>query len=320
MNHPALLILVAFMLDLLVGDPAYPLHPVRLFGRLIRKLEIQLRKRCSNLVFASVLLPLLSLAIAGLTYLIVHRMLGPMDWIWDLYLCYSLLALGDLLKHANDVVFALNNHSLEKARSKVQWMVGRDTAQLDTHAIARATIESVAENFVDGFLSPLFWFGVGTWLTQSASGGVLFLLSFKVISTLDSMVGYKNEAYVVLGRISAKLDDCLNFMPARLSIPFIAIAAKLTSNKAKDAWRIGLRDRLKHASPNSAHAEAAIAGALGLRLGGPAIYSNITRNHPWLGDGSANAVPNDIIRAIKMVRTCGYTVMVILTSIMILKM
>lgn len=317
MIHPSLILLVAFGLDLLIGDPAYPFHPVRLIGRLIQRLEKGLRRHCTNLFFASFLLPIFVLLISGLVYGFLHVLLGTWAWVLDLYLTYSLLALGDLLKHARDVEFALKHRSLEETRNKVQWMVGRDTAKLDSHAVARATIESVAENFVDGFLSPLFWFAAGALVFQTLEGGVFLLLLFKAVSTLDSMVGYKNEQYLILGRISAKLDDVLNFIPARLSIPLMTLAARLTANDYRSAWRIGLRDRRKHASPNSAHAEATIAGALHLKLGGPSTYGGQQMEKPWLGKGTPSATSNDIHRAIKLLQVCGYAATLLIVLLLI---
>lgn len=305
MSNPALILLLAFGLDLLIGDPVYPLHPVRLIGRVIQTLEKMLRKHCPNRWITSFLLPLLTLTAAGAAYTLLHWLSGTWAWIFDLYLTYSLLALGDLHKHGREVEFSLKHQSLDEARRKVQWMVGRDSSVLDADGVSRATIESLAENFVDGFLSPVFWFTAGALLFQSMEGGIVCLLGFKGISTLDSMVGYKNERYQELGRISAKLDDVLNFIPARFSIPLIALAARMTSNDWKAAWNIGLRDRLKHASPNSAHAEAAMAGALNLRLGGPSTYGNELNKKPWLGDGTAAATPNDISRALTLVQVSG---------------
>ncbi len=266
---------------------------------------------------ASFLLPAFTLLTAGLSYTLLHILFGAWAWVLDLFLAYSLLALSDLLKHARTVEFALKHRSLEEAREKVQWMVGRDTVELDGHAVARAAIESVAENFVDGFLSPVFWFGTGTLIFQTLEGGVLLLLSFKVISTLDSMVGYKNERYRVLGRISAKLDDVLNFIPARLSIPLITLAARLTSNDGKAAWLVGRNDRLKHASPNSAHAEAAMAGALNLRLGGPAHYGNQLIDKHWLGTGTPQATPEHIDRALNIVLASSYAALIAIELLLV---
>lgn len=296
LNHPATILLIAFALDLLIGDPVYPLHPIRLIGRLIQTLENVLRRDR----LSSVLLPLLSLLISIGLYLTVHRMLGSTTWILDLYMVYSLLALGDLIKHARSVEHALK-HSLDQARQKVQWMVGRDPSVLDANGVARATIESVAENFVDGFLSPVFWFTTGVLIFQTVEAGVALMLVFKVISTLDSMVGYKNERYLILGRVSARLDDMMNFIPARLSIALIT----LCSSDWKNAWHIGWRDRLKHASPNSAHAEAAMAGALGLRLGGPTVYPHGTVEKPWIGDGTPQAGAKEIRLANRIILRCG---------------
>lgn len=303
MTSPALLLIAAFGLDLALGDPNYPWHPVRLFGLLIQHLERQLRAKAPSIQLASWLLPGLACALVGLLYLTLHRLMGPLALLLDLYLLYALLALGDLLKHARAVEFALKHQSLESARKKVQWMVGRDTRALDPFAVARAAIESVAENFVDGFFSPLFWFALGA--QQNLQTGILLLLLFKVVSTLDSMVGYKNERYRELGRISAKLDDALNFIPARLSIPLIAIFSQLITGKGKSAWKVGLRDRKKHPSPNSAHAEAAMAGALGLRIGGPVVYHSGVSNHPWLGRGTPDATSTHIGKACRIVLFSG---------------
>ncbi|MEN7972863.1 MAG: adenosylcobinamide-phosphate synthase CbiB [Verrucomicrobiota bacterium] len=305
MNQPATILLIAFGLDLLLGDPAYPLHPVRLIGRLVQLLETLLRKHCRSMKTASFLLPAVAASAPLIAYSLLHRILGDLAWILDLYLVYSLLALRDLLKHGERVAFALKHQTLDDARNAVQMLVGRNTAELDAHAVARATIESVAENFVDGFLSPVFWFTAGSAVSQTMEGGVAALLGFKVISTLDSMVGYKNERYRELGRISAKFDDVLNFVPARLSIPLVALAARIVSKDWKSAWRIGLRDRLKHASPNSAHAEAAMAGALNLRLGGPTLYPHGIVEKPWLGNGTPDATPDHIGGALRISLWCG---------------
>ena len=301
LNHPALILLAAFGLDLLIGDPVCPLHPVRLFGKLIRFSERLLRTHCRSLKLASWLLPFFMVVAVLFIYRLLIVVAMDAGWIVNLLLVYSLLALKDLMNHAGEVRDALAQPNLTLARAKVQMIVGRDVNLLDGHGVARATIESVAENFVDGFLAPLFWYAAGALLSGKTEGGVALLIAFKVVSTLDSMVGYKNERYWVLGRISAQLDDVMNFIPARLSIPLIALCAA----KRNEAWRIGLRDRLKHASPNSAHAEAAVAGALGLRLGGPTAYPHGTVDKPWLGDSRTEADAADISRAVRLIQTCG---------------
>lgn len=306
LNHPAFLLAAAFVLDLLLGDPPCPVHPVRLIGRLIGIAERLLRRCRIQLLLAGALLPCIVGGAALLVYQLLRHLAPGAEWLINLLLIYSLLALKDLAHHARRVAAALHSDDLTAARAAVQTIVGRDVNRLDPAGIARATIESVAENFVDGFLSPVFWFAAGALCFGGAGGGVALLLLFKVVSTLDSMVGYKNERYLLFGRVSAKLDDAMNFVPARLSIPLLALAARCAGGDWKAAWRIGWRDRLKHASPNSAHAEAAAAGALNLQLGGPTVYPHGTVDKPWLGDGVRDTTAGDIRRTLNLVYAAAW--------------
>lgn len=305
MNHPAFILMAAFLIDCSIGDPNYSWHPVRLFGKLISWLELYVRKNKTDLQKASFLLPLAALAIVISAYFLLHDALGSLGWLLNLYLLYALIALKDLLEHGKRVELALYADSLDHARKKVQMMVGRNAATLDAHGVARATIESMAENLVDGFIAPVFWFTIATLVSGSITEGIAAILGFKVISTLDSMVGYKNEKYRILGSISARLDDVLNFLPARLSIPLISLASHILMQNGPDAWNIGMRDRLNHDSPNSAHAEATVAGALGLRLGGPAEYHGSVVEKPWIGNGRSAATAEDIQQARKLILWSG---------------
>jgi adenosylcobinamide-phosphate synthase len=190
-------------------------------------------------------------------------------------------------------------------------VVGRDVRVLDEHGVSRAALETLAENFVDGFLSPLFWYCAG-WVLSLLLGEegmgwpVAFMLLFKVASTLDSMVGYKNPRYLEFGWAGARLDDAMNFLPARLSIVFLALGAAVGGMKALEGLRVARRDRLKHESPNSAHAESFLAGALGLRLGGPTLYADGMKEKPWLGDGRTESGPADIRRGLTLLRVTGW--------------
>ena len=305
MNNPAFILIAALLIDWSIGDPNYSWHPVRSFGKLINRLELYFRKNKTDLTKASYLLPFISLAVVIFAYFSVHDALGSLGWLLNLYLLYALIALKDLLEHAKRVEMALYNDSLDQAREKVQMMVGRNAATLDSHGVARSAIESMAENLVDGFISPVFWFTIAALLSGSITEGIAAVLGFKVISTLDSMVGYKNNKYLILGSISARLDDVLNFLPARLSIPIISLASHLLMQNGVNAWEIGLRDRLNHDSPNSAHAEATVAGALGLRLGGPAEYHGSIIEKPWLGSGRTEATAEDIHLARKLILWSG---------------
>ena len=295
MDECILVLLAAFLLDLTLGDPEYALHPVRVVGKAIAFLDATLRRiGLSGTVVGTLLVPAtLSLSIGGyfgLRYALhcAHHWLAV---ILDVFLIYSCFAFRDLLYHAKLVADALERNDLAEARVAVRRIVGRDVSKLDASGVARAAIESVAENFVDGFLSPFFWYVVGSVVArfggfQPCVGAVLGTLTFRTVNTLDSMVGYYNERYMYFGRASAKLDDVMNFLPARLSIPIISLSASICGVNATNCMRIGRRDRLKHPSPNAGHAESCVAGALGIRLGGPVIYSHGIVEKQWLGDGT----------------------------------
>ena len=189
----------------------------------------------------------------------------------------------------------------------MQMIVGRDATLLDRHGVARAAVESVAESLVDAGLSPLFWYVAGCLMAAGVggrvtSGGVLAVLLFKSVSTMDSMVGYRNARYRQFGTVAARLDDVLNFIPARLSLGIVSVAALGSDMSASCGWQIGWRDRLKHESPNAGHSESAFAGALGLRLGGPTHYADRVAQKPWLGDGTPDATADSLGAACRLAR------------------
>jgi adenosylcobinamide-phosphate synthase len=320
MNEAAAILLAAGALDGLLGDPVYAAHPVRLMGALIALLERGLRRARLDGIAGGVLLVLL----VGLATLGVYAAGRAALWAihpwaaaaWDVFLVYSCLALKDMVRHARPIAAALAAGDLPKARERVQRIVGRDASRLDAAGVARATVESVAESFVDGFLAPVFWFtaagvaahGIGLSAAPAAAGAALL---YRAANTMDSMVGYRNETYRLFGRAAARFDDALNFAPARLALPLLTAAAALCGPRAAPAWRAGLRDRLKHDSPNSAHAESVVAGALGLRLGGPTVYDDGAVEKPWLGDGTADARPEHIARVCRLVLTAGALALVL---------
>jgi adenosylcobinamide-phosphate synthase len=314
MNELALILLAAFSLDLLWGDPEYPLHPVRIIGRSIKFFELLINRAGFSGVPAGTLLVVASVFTSWGAYLGVHLLASSVSihlgMVVDVFLAYSCLALEDLLRRARLIWKALHQGSLPRARELVQEIVGRETSGLDSHEIARATIESVAENFVDGFLSPLFWFVMGSAVARivglpSHHGALIGVITFRVVNTLDSMVGYRNDRYLYFGRTSARLDDAMNFLPARLSIPIISMAATLCRINGLDALRAGLRDRLRHTSPNAGHAESAVAGALGIRLGGPSTYAYGIVERPWLGDGNPDPSTEQILRCNRLIFVSG---------------
>jgi adenosylcobinamide-phosphate synthase len=215
-------------------------------------------------------------------------------WLGDavsILLLYMTLAARDLADHSSAVWQALEAGDLPEARRLVSWLVGRDTERLTEPKIVRAAVESVAENTVDGIIAPLFF---------AVIGGPAAAMAYKAASTLDSMIGYKNERYIDFGRTAAKIDDGLNWLPARLSAPVIAAAAAFTGQRAADAWRIARRDGQKHISPNAGIAEAAFAGALGISLGGVMERRGEPVELPTLGDSVTPLMRGHILAANRM--------------------
>ena len=307
----AAILFTAFVLDLLLGDPPFPFHPVRLIGAAISafaKLLLRLRWSGSG---GGILLVAMTIGLALGTYLFLRHFVAGLHpflaTVLDLYLAYSCLALKDLGKHAEPIAETLARSDLTQARTELQKIVGRDTSNLSPEGVARGAVESVAENFVDGVLSPMFWYSliaVSSHLfgcPAPAAAGIVGMLAFKAISTLDSMVGYRRDHYLLFGRAAARLDDLANFLPARLSIIILSIGAVLSGEKAWAGWKISRRDRLKHVSPNAGHSESFVAGALGIRLGGPTVYQEQTVEKPWLGDGDEEVGPQHIRRCCRLI-------------------
>lgn len=282
-------ILLAVALDTLLGDPHWLPHPVVAMGRLISALERLLRPRARNLRRAGVVLGLavvlLSAAVAWALSLIHPAV--------QVYLLYAALAPRCLHEEARKVRRALQTGTLEQARAQVAMLVGRDTAALDAGHITKATVETVAENTTDGVISPLLYMLLGGLFGFA----VPLVWAFKAASTLDSMVGYKNEKYIDLGRFSARMDDVFNYIPARITGVLLCAAAFFCRLDARRAWRILWRDHANHPSPNSAWAESAAAGALGLQLGGGAFYGGKWVQKKTQGDPVKEPEPQDIGRA-----------------------
>jgi len=272
-------ICLALVLDLVMGDPRWLPHPVIMIGRLITCLESGLRNSVRDERSAGVLLLVLTVAIsAGSAWLLllgaarIHPLAGL---LLATVLSSTCLAARSLHHESALVARALQNGDLSEARLKLSYIVGRDTERLDESEIWRALVETVAENSADGIISPLFWLTLG---------GPVAGIAFKAVSTLDSMVGYKNERYLQMGWASARMDDLVNFIPARLTALLMICGAALTGLSARHALAIFLRDRLNHPSPNSAHPESAAAGALGIRLGGASSYGGRTSVKQYIGD------------------------------------
>jgi adenosylcobinamide-phosphate synthase len=285
-------ILAAILLDVLAGDPPWLPHPVKLIGRFASSLEIPLRQIFANARTAGAMAVLIVLIVTVLvTYAVIFsaRLLHPLVAdIASIVVLYTTFAARDLSRHSLNVYRELKMGNIEEAREKVSLLVGRDTDVLDEAGIVRATVESIAENTVDGVTAPLFF----AFLAGPA-GAMLY----KAINTLDSTFGYKNEQYIEFGWASAKLDDLANYIPARLTAVIIPVAAAILKLSALDSLRILFRDGNKHPSPNSGLPEAAVAGALNVQLGGLNYYFGEPSSRPTLGDPVRALRPNDILQA-----------------------
>ena len=272
-------ILAALLLDLVIGDPRWFPHPVRLIGGLITALEGPARRSIPD---ARVAGAVTALTVILVTTLATIALLGIAGWIHPLLedaagivVLYTTLAARDLARHGYAVYRALEKFDLAEARRLVSWMVGRDTERLTETEVVRAAVESIAENTVDGVIAPLLF---------AVIAGPVGAMAYKAVNTLDSMIGYKNESYIDFGMTAARIDDAANYIPARLAVPILTVAAGLLGFPASAVWRIARRDGRKHLSPNSGMAEAAVAGALGVRLGGVMVRRGRSVNQPEIGD------------------------------------
>lgn len=291
----AALILAAWLLDLLIGDPPRLPHPVRLLGGAISVLEkVALRFATAPraLIIAGALMSILlclTAVLAGWMLPLAARALHPAaGTLLELYLIFAMLAGGDLRNHVTPVARHLRRGSLEEARQSVALLVSRDTTELDGSGVSRAALESLFENYADAVVAPLFY---------AALAGPAGALFFKAVNTLDSMIGYKNKPYLWLGRFAARLDDLLCFLPARLAALLICLAAG-SLGAGRRACTVLAADHDSHESPNSAWPEAAAAGALGLRLGGADRYGCTVMERPVINSGGAVPGPGDLDRGL----------------------
>lgn len=275
----AAIVLAAVVLDLLFGDPRWLPHPVVLIGRLITTLEVVLRREFRHEKSAGMLLMVVTAGTTALAaWLLIQacEILHPMaGFLAAAVISYTCLAARSLHRESALVADALISGNLADARRALSYIVGRDTATLDEPEIWRALVETVAENTSDGIIAPIFWLTLG---------GPVAAMAYKAVSTLDSMVGYKNERYLHFGWASARMDDLLNFVPARLTALLMILAAAPAGLSPRGALLVTLRDRMKHPSPNSGHPEAAASGALGVQLGGKAFYGGRESWKQIIGD------------------------------------
>lgn len=307
---------VGFVLDALFGDPHFLWHPVQGIGKLIEWMEKLLfslfhlsserekdkgRKRAAGVILVVVVL----LASSGITILLLLAAGKIHPWLkfgLESVICYQMLAMKSLRIESMKVYDAVKNKGLEEARHAVAMIVGRDTQNLTEEGVIRAAVETVAENTSDGVIAPMFYM-----FLLGPAGGVFY----KTVNTMDSMIAYKNDRYCYFGTAAARLDDILNFIPARLAAFLMLAAAFLLRFDVKNAWRIYRRDRHKHASPNSAQTEAVCAGALNVQLAGDACYFGKPVHKPVIGDAGRDIQVQDIKRANDMLYVASFMMMAI---------
>lgn len=288
-------VIVGFILDLICGDPNWLPHPIRAIGWLIQKGEALVRP----------LLPkskqgeriggtLLAIGVIGIAFVVPYYLLKAcygmhpiLGFVVEVVMCYQILATKCLRDESMKVYTALKLGDLTKARYNVSMIVGRDTASLDEVGVAKATIETVAENTSDGIIGPLMFLVIG---------GAPLGFAYKAINTLDSMIGYKNDKYQYFGTFGARLDDVANYIPARISAYLMILGSVFCKMDRKGAYRMYKRDRYNHKSPNSAHTEATCAGALGIQLAGDAYYFGVLHKKPTIGDAKRSVEIEDIKR------------------------
>ncbi|WP_416828856.1 adenosylcobinamide-phosphate synthase CbiB [Ectobacillus polymachus] len=291
---------IAYMVDRIIGDPRSLPHPVIWFGKAIRLLEKAIRKVVKKeeaLKAAGLLFPII---IAGGVYGVVTLLLYVLSlwnhWlalIAEIWLISTTIATKGLGEAGLEVYQHLKGGDFTKARHSLSMIVGRDTDKLDESEISRGAVETVAENIVDAIISPLFY---------ALLGGAPLAMMYRAVNTLDSMVGYKNEKYLNLGWASARLDDVLNYIPARLTALFMLLACWMKRLDVAGAWRTIRQDAKRHPSPNSGIPEAAIAGALHIQLGGTNYYGGIVSHRAKMGEPFRSIKMNDILQTIQVMR------------------
>ena len=289
-------ILIGFIMDLLIGDPHWMYHPVRLIGKLITFLELLLRKifpktkdgeQKAGFVLVVLVCGISVFTVWGLIKL-AYDLNFWCGFLLEVIMCYQLFAVRSLKDESMKVYKELVKSDLEASRKAVSMIVGRDTQSLTVEGVTKAAVETIAENTSDGTLAPMLYMFIG---------GPVLGWFYKAVNTMDSMVGYKNEKYIHFGRYAAKFDDVMNYIPARLCGLLMIFASYILKMDWKNAKKIFLRDRFNHASPNSAQTEAVMAGALRIQLAGDAWYFGKRYEKPTIGDALRPVEIEDIPRA-----------------------
>ena len=298
---------IAYVLDLIFGDPQNVVHPVQVIGKIISAGEkVLLRKKYKFLAGA-----VLNIFTVSITYTLMYLIsksvkISVFFMIIEIYLMYTIFSINSLAREGNRVYRILKEGDIEKARKDLSYLVSRDTETMDEKMIIRSTMETISENTVDGIVAPMFYMFLG---------GMPLAMAYKAINTLDSMVGYKNEKYMDFGKFSAKVDDAANFIPARITGILIVFASMILGYDYKNSLKIFLRDRKNHSSPNSAHSEASVAGALGVQFGGKVSYFGKEIDKPTIGDKTKEFELEDIRKNIRIMYVTSFLSLVIFSLI-----
>ena len=310
---PIISAVAAFLIDALIGDPRSKFHPVVLMGNLISFLEKILRrdndgyvkKICMGGILVTTVL-FVSYGI-GVLILVLVNLAGSytLKILVEALVLSFMISPRSLAEAGREIYFLLTKENLVEARRKVGWIVGRDTEHLNEAEVVRATIETVSENTVDGIISPLFCFAIG---------GLPLAIAYRAVNTMDSMLGYKNEKYLYFGRVAARMDDVANFIPARITAILFIAAAFILNLDYKKAFEMMKRDASKHPSPNGGYAEATVAGALNIQLGGINSYFGVPHFRAYMGDPIEPLNAQHILLTIRLM----YTATIIFLSLAII--
>ena len=299
---PMIIAVVAFLFDALIGDPRSKFHPVVIMGNLVSLLEKILRRDAdgdiSKVVKGGILVSVVLFAAYGVGVAVV-LFAGMFDSLTikifvEAFFLSFMISPRSLAEAGKELNVLLKVGNLAQARYKVGWIVGRDTEHLNEGEIVRATVETISENTVDGIISPLFYFAVG---------GLPLAVAYRAANTMDSMLGYKNEKYLYFGRVAARFDDVANFIPARITAIVFIVSAFVLNFDYRNAFEMMKRDAAKHPSPNGGYAEATVAGALHIQLGGINSYFGVPHFRAYMGEPLEMLNPVHILAAIRMMYT-----------------
>lgn len=290
-----LVLLIAVLIDWIIGDPYCLPHPIVFIGNMIKKYEGIIRKskiislRLGGFILTTASIITVTVILSSILF-IAHSIHPYFKMILTVYLIYTSLAARCLHIEANKVYESLREKDIKKSRKLLSYLVGRDTRELDNQGITRGIVETVAENTVDGVLAPMFYIIIGFFIGKP----VEMAFVYKTVNTLDSMVGYKQEPYREIGYASAKLDDIANYVPARLGSLLMLASGGMLGYDIKNGYRILIRDRRNHKSPNCGYPEATVAGLLNIQLGGTNTYFGERVYKPTIGENKASLEANHI--------------------------